>query len=62
MVRLCTREDNVDMILAMRPYSRLQRVIRLLFENVQQVGSFFNNNVIIMKLKPAIPLSDWLVL
>ena len=36
-MRLCTREDNVDMILAMRPYSRLQRVIRLLFENVQQV-------------------------
>ena len=38
LVRLCTRDDNVDMILATRPYSRLQRVIRLLFENVQQVS------------------------
>ena len=42
LVRLCTRDDNVDMILATRPYSRLQRVIRLLFENVQQVCKNLN--------------------
>lgn len=37
LVRLCTRDDNVDLILATRPFKRQQKLIHLLFENIQQV-------------------------
>ena len=37
LVRLCTRDDNVDLILATRPFKRQQKMTQLLFENIQQV-------------------------
>jgi hypothetical protein len=36
LVRLCTRDDNVDLILATRPFKRQQKMTQLLFENIQQ--------------------------
>ena len=38
LVRLCTRDDNLDLILATRPFKRQQKIVKLLFENVQQVN------------------------
>ena len=40
LVRLCTRDDNLDLILATRPFKRQQKIVKLLFENVQQVNYF----------------------
>jgi hypothetical protein len=36
LVRLATRDDNVDMILSTRPFKRLNKIVKLLFENIQQ--------------------------
>lgn len=36
LVRFCTRDENVDLILATRPFKRQQKMTQLLFENIQQ--------------------------